>query len=218
MNGDKQSNRAHRPAKAPKQGPGKGNNPKVRRLISPRSLARPTVAPSADLGHVHAVSQAFISSSFRRAEKQARRNVEKDQTRLHVPAVDRTFNGTAGQGGKGVEQEVPPVIVAVMGPSGVRPSVPLPRPNCPLCPLTAFPVRVQVGKTTLIRSLVRRYTKNTMVDIKGPVTVVSGAWLTAGTLEALQRARADPRLLSPLHRQEPPPDLHRGPQRPQRHD
>ena len=32
----------------------------------------------------------------------------------------------------------------------------------------------QVGKTTLIRSLVRRYTKNTMVDIKGPVTIVSG--------------------------------------------
>jgi ribosome biogenesis protein BMS1 len=32
----------------------------------------------------------------------------------------------------------------------------------------------QVGKTTLIRSLVRRYTKTTMPDIKGPVTVVSG--------------------------------------------
>jgi ribosome biogenesis protein BMS1 len=31
----------------------------------------------------------------------------------------------------------------------------------------------QVGKTTLIRSLVRRYTKTTMPDIKGPVTVVS---------------------------------------------
>ncbi|BGO96776.1 GTP binding protein [Rhodotorula toruloides ATCC 204091] len=120
MDGAQQTNRAHRPAKAPKKGPEKGKNPK-----------------------------AFTSASFRRAEKQARRNVEKDQTRLHVPAVDRTFNGTAGQGGKDVEQEVPPVIVAVMGPSGV-------------------------GKTTLIRSLVRRYTKNTMVDIKGPVTVVSG--------------------------------------------
>ncbi|BGP21794.1 Glycoside hydrolase 2 (Mannanase, beta-galactosidase) [Rhodotorula toruloides] len=120
MDSAQQANRAHRPAKAPKKGPEKGKNPK-----------------------------AFTSASFRRAEKQARRNVEKDQTRLHVPAVDRTFNGTAGQGGKDVEQEVPPVIVAVMGPSGV-------------------------GKTTLIRSLVRRYTKNTMVDIKGPVTVVSG--------------------------------------------
>ncbi|GAA5871786.1 hypothetical protein JCM3774_000299 [Rhodotorula dairenensis] len=120
MDGEKQSNRAHRPVKAAKTPHEKGKNPK-----------------------------AFISASFRRAEKQARRNVEKDQTRLHVPAVDRTFNGTAGQGGKNVEGDVPPVIVAVMGPSGV-------------------------GKTTLIRSLVRRYTKNTMVDIKGPVTIVSG--------------------------------------------
>ncbi|GAA5902639.1 hypothetical protein JCM5296_000729 [Sporobolomyces johnsonii] len=117
---ESQQNRPHRAAKAPKKGPEKGKNPK-----------------------------AFAPASFRRAEKQARRNVEKDQTRLHVPAVDRTFGGTAGQGGKDVEGEVPPVIVAVMGPSGV-------------------------GKTTLVRSLVRRFTKNTMVDIKGPVTVVSG--------------------------------------------
>lgn len=36
-----------------------------------------------------------------------------------MPAVDRTFGGTAGQGGKNVETEVPPVIVAIMGPSGV---------------------------------------------------------------------------------------------------
>lgn len=35
---------------------------------------------------------------------------------------------------------------------------------------------MQVGKTTLVRSLVRRYTKNTMADIKGPVTVVSGVF------------------------------------------
>lgn len=47
--------------------------------------------------------------------------MEKDQTRLHVPLVDRTFGGTAGQGGKEVEGDVPPVIVAVMGPAGVSP-------------------------------------------------------------------------------------------------
>lgn len=40
------------------------------------------------------------------------------------------------------------------------------------------PFALQVGKTTLIRSLVRRYTKNTMVDIKGPVTIVSGQFAT----------------------------------------
>lgn len=46
-------------------------------------------------------------------------------------------------------EEPPPVLVAVVGPNGV-------------------------GKTTLIKSLVRRYTKHTLSDIRGPVTVVSG--------------------------------------------
>ncbi|KIK59346.1 hypothetical protein GYMLUDRAFT_227349 [Collybiopsis luxurians FD-317 M1] len=43
----------------------------------------------------------------------------------------------------------PPVIVAIVGPPGV-------------------------GKTTLLKSLVRRYTKQTLTDPKGPITVVSG--------------------------------------------
>jgi len=53
--------------------------------------------------------QAFAVSSGRRAEKQARRKAEKDQTRLHVPLVNRTPDG-----------EPPPVIVTVVGPPGVR--------------------------------------------------------------------------------------------------
>ncbi|EST08152.1 Elongation factor, GTP-binding domain protein [Kalmanozyma brasiliensis GHG001] len=47
------------------------------------------------------------------------------------------------------EDEPPPIIVAVVGPEGV-------------------------GKTTLMRSLIRRYTKHTLAEIKGPVTVVTG--------------------------------------------
>ncbi|VEU23073.1 DEKNAAC104187 [Brettanomyces naardenensis] len=47
------------------------------------------------------------------------------------------------------EDDPPPVIVVVVGPPGT-------------------------GKTTLIRSLVRRMSKTTLTDIKGPITVVSG--------------------------------------------
>ncbi|KAG8749146.1 Glycoside hydrolase 2 (Mannanase, beta-galactosidase) [Serendipita sp. 396] len=82
--------------------------------------------------------KAFAVSSGRRAEKQARRNAEKDQTRLHVPLVNRT-----------PEDEPPPVIVAVVGPPGV-------------------------GKSTLVKSLVRRYTKHTLSEVKGPITLVAG--------------------------------------------
>ncbi|KAK1230659.1 Glycoside hydrolase 2 (Mannanase, beta-galactosidase) [Marasmius sp. AFHP31] len=82
--------------------------------------------------------KAFAPKSGRRAERQGRRNVERDQTRLHVPLVNRT-----------PDDEPPPVIVAIVGPPGV-------------------------GKTTLLKSLVRRYTKQTLNEAKGPITVVSG--------------------------------------------
>ncbi|KDQ62238.1 hypothetical protein JAAARDRAFT_452808 [Jaapia argillacea MUCL 33604] len=82
--------------------------------------------------------KAFAPRSGRRADQQGRRNAERDQTRLHVPLVNRTPDDLP-----------PPVIVAVVGPPGV-------------------------GKTTLLKSLVRRYTKQTLNDVKGPVTVVSG--------------------------------------------
>ncbi len=47
------------------------------------------------------------------------------------------------------DDEPPPIIVAIVGPAGV-------------------------GKTTLLKSLVRRYTKQTLNEAKGPITVVSG--------------------------------------------
>ncbi|KAF9474527.1 DUF663-domain-containing protein [Pholiota conissans] len=82
--------------------------------------------------------KAFAPMSGRRADRQGRRNVERDQTRLHVPLVNRT-----------PDEDPPPVIIAIVGPSGV-------------------------GKTTLLKSLVRRYAKQTLNDAKGPITVVSG--------------------------------------------
>ncbi|RPD54653.1 DUF663-domain-containing protein [Lentinus tigrinus ALCF2SS1-7] len=82
--------------------------------------------------------KAFAPKSGRRAERQGRRTAERDQTRLHVPLVDRT-----------PDDQPPPTVVAVVGPPGV-------------------------GKTTLMKSLIRRYTKQTLNQIHGPVTVVSG--------------------------------------------
>ncbi|KAG2065034.1 DUF663-domain-containing protein [Suillus decipiens] len=82
--------------------------------------------------------KAFAPKSGRRADRQARRNVERDEARLHVPLVNRT-----------PDDEPPPVIVAIVGPPGV-------------------------GKTTLLKSLVRRYAKQTLSEAKGPITVVAG--------------------------------------------
>ncbi|KAJ2353228.1 Glycoside hydrolase 2 (Mannanase, beta-galactosidase), partial [Coemansia sp. RSA 2618] len=53
----------------------------------------------------------------------------------------------------------PPLVVAVVGPP-------------------------QSGKTTLIKSLIRRYTKHTLSEIRGPVTVVSGKHQRLTFLEA----------------------------------
>lgn len=149
MDGEKQSNRSHRAPKsgnkAEKKGtakklPDRGQNPKVRYLVGvvagiEAHLSRGEINALTVPVHFHHLPrhshenppksifiyflQAFAPASGRRAEKQARRNVEKDQTRLHVPLVDRTFGGTAGQGGKDVEGDIPPVIIAVMGPAGV---------------------------------------------------------------------------------------------------
>ncbi|WFD06512.1 Glycoside hydrolase 2 (Mannanase, beta-galactosidase) [Malassezia vespertilionis] len=47
------------------------------------------------------------------------------------------------------DKEPPPVIIAIVGPEGV-------------------------GKSTLMRSLIRRYTKHNIAHISGPVTVVAG--------------------------------------------
>ena len=83
-------------------------------------------------------SQAFAPKSGRSADRQARRTAEREQTRLHVPLVDRT-----------PDEDPPPIIVAIVGPPGV-------------------------GKTTLLKSLVRRFTKQTLNHAQGPITVVGG--------------------------------------------
>ncbi|ODO11661.1 hypothetical protein I350_00445 [Cryptococcus amylolentus CBS 6273] len=99
-------------------------------------------------------SAAFTNSSFRAAEKSARRTAEKDQRRLHVPLVNRNPDErkVTNEKGKGMDEgslPPPPIVVGIVGPPGV-------------------------GKTTLMRSLVRRFTKHNLSQPQGPVTVVSG--------------------------------------------
>ncbi|KAF5360824.1 hypothetical protein D9756_004571 [Leucocoprinus leucothites] len=50
-------------------------------------------------------AKAFAPKSGRRAERQGRRAAEQDQTRLHVPLVNRT-----------PDENPPPVVVAIVGP------------------------------------------------------------------------------------------------------
>ncbi|ORX35996.1 hypothetical protein BD324DRAFT_642702 [Kockovaella imperatae] len=98
--------------------------------------------------------KAFTSSSFRSAERAARRTADKDQKRLHVPLVNRNpeERKVTIEKGKGMDEgrlPPPPIIVGIVGPPGV-------------------------GKSTLLRSLVRRYTKHNLQEPNGPITVVSG--------------------------------------------
>ncbi|ORY32316.1 hypothetical protein BCR39DRAFT_523914 [Naematelia encephala] len=98
--------------------------------------------------------KAFTSASFRSADRAARRTAEKDQKRLHVPLVNRNpeERKVTGEKGKGMDEgrlPPPPIVVGIVGPPGV-------------------------GKSTLLKSLVKRYTKHNLSQPQGPITVVSG--------------------------------------------
>ncbi|KAK4686213.1 ribosome biogenesis protein BMS1, partial [Tremellales sp. Uapishka_1] len=98
--------------------------------------------------------KAFTSASFRSGNLAARRTAEKDQKRLHVPLVNRTPDErkVTMEKGQGMEEgrvPPPPIVVGIVGPPGV-------------------------GKSTLLRSLVKRYTKHSLSQPLGPITVVQG--------------------------------------------
>nr|KYP66001.1 hypothetical protein KK1_012279 [Cajanus cajan] len=81
--------------------------------------------------------RAFAFSSSNKAKRLQSRAVEKEQRRLHVPIIDRSYGEPA------------PFVVVVQGPP-------------------------QVGKSLLIKSLVKHYTKQNLPDVRGPITIVSG--------------------------------------------
>ncbi|XP_021906755.1 LOW QUALITY PROTEIN: ribosome biogenesis protein BMS1 homolog [Carica papaya] len=81
--------------------------------------------------------KAFAFRSAVKAKRLQSRAVEKEQRRLHLPTVDRSYG------------EPSPYVVVVQGPP-------------------------QVGKSLLIKCLVKHYTKQNLPEVRGPITVVSG--------------------------------------------
>ncbi|KAJ3388516.1 Glycoside hydrolase 2 (Mannanase, beta-galactosidase) [Entophlyctis sp. JEL0112] len=126
-------------AKAPKVHRARQAGPKAARKKERQLPEHQKKSASGAKGTRASNPKAFAFNSGVRANRSIMRNMDKDQTRLHVPMVDRT------------PDIPPPVVVAVVGPPGVS-----------------------TGKTTLIRSLVKRYTKHNLQEISGPITVVSG--------------------------------------------
>ncbi|KAE8717907.1 Ribosome bioproteinsis protein BMS1-like protein [Hibiscus syriacus] len=81
--------------------------------------------------------KAFAFRSNAKAKRLQSRAVEKEQRRLHLPVMDRSYS------------ELPPFVVVVQGPP-------------------------QVGKSLLIKTLVKHYTKHNLPEVRGPITIVSG--------------------------------------------
>ena len=95
----------------------------------------------------------------------------RDTKKHHVPLVDRS------------SELPPPIMVAVVGPPQVGKST-LIRWNSGLC----VPNETRLLKWTnspRVRSLVKRYTKRNVGEIKGPITVISGrySWPRTGIPE-----------------------------------
>ena len=115
------------------------------------------------------------SSAGITARIQQARKAEIQERKLHVPLVDRSY----------AAEEPPPIVVAVVVGSQSR-LEDSPRSRCRLRG-TAWPHLVilmsgvgfiqgppGVGETTLIKSLVKHYTRHVLSEVRGPINCISG--------------------------------------------
>ena len=108
--------------------------------------------------------RAFTVASRGRAKIQRARTAEKEQAKIHAPAATAS-DAAAVAAAAGLDDEPPPFVVLVQGPPGV-------------------------GKTTLIKALIKHYTRQSVPDPRGPVTVVAGKSRRLTLLECPQGLHA----------------------------
>ena len=113
------------------------------------------------------IKRATVKSTVR-AQRNIRRNRDREHRKLHVPLANRAASLDPER------DRPPPATVVVMGP-----------PGC--------------GKTTLIRSLAKRYTRQNLRDVLGPCTVVSGKPVNAPECTPSPRTHRAPFVRSPAN-------------------
>lgn len=111
-------------------------------------------------------AQAFGVSSFTKAKTQQQRNLDRAHKKETVDVVDRT------------PDVPPPVLIGVMGPPGSGKTTlikvgPRRRParQCSRAPSSAH---APAPRGAALQSLVKKFTRHNLVDVRGPITVVSG--------------------------------------------
>lgn len=104
--------------------------------------------------------KAFNVANIGRTKKLQQRNLDRAQQKELVPLTNR----------QEAEDTSPPTVVVVMGPKGLLLFI-----NLFLHYLMTIDL-LGVGKTTLIRSLVKIFTKQNLVDAKGPITILAGRY------------------------------------------
>ena len=119
--------------------------------------------------------KAFGVAKSGRARKQVQRNLDRSHQKEYVPLVNRAE-----------EESSPPVMVVVMGPSGSGKSTLIRVPRFSSAVLRGFYLSISEPPSPHLcdfftpacslanaQSLVKKYTRHSLTEINGPITVVT---------------------------------------------